>query len=145
MPISGKQADLVHGLKLALAAAAASGHASNAASPVTNAVSASGKSAAQAEAATSRAAEAEPVSPSQTVGSHATASQISVTSQEVAALSSDEDGREPDGPAGVDSEAQEHQGVAGVSTEGLGDIATFEVRIFVGLSVGPLWPSKREC
>ena len=133
MPVSGKKADLVHRLETALAAAAASGHASDAASPVTNPASASGKSATEPEAATSRVAEDESMSPSQTFGSHATVSQISMTSLEVAALSSEEGGREPGGAAGVDSEAEEHQGVAGVKpgTQGLGDVATFEVRIFV--------------
>ena len=40
MPVSGKEADLVHRLETALAAAAASGHASDAASPVSNPASA---------------------------------------------------------------------------------------------------------
>ena len=143
MPVSGKKADLVHRLETALAAAAASGHASDAATPATNAAPASSQQAeaaaalpsehaavatAAAESAMSQEAGhgCEAMSPTQTVGSHATASQQSMTSLEVAALNDDAEQE----PARRDGEAEVQQPVAGVQpgTEGLGDVATFEVR-----------------
>ena len=71
----------------------------------------------------------EPLSPTFTVGSNATASQQSMTSLEVAALN-DSDEREPGTRRGHGSEAEVQQPIAGVQpgTEGLGDVATFEVR-----------------
>ena len=146
MPVSGKKADLVHRLETALAAAAASGHASDAASPVTNPASAvsqeaepaaaspsahAAASAAAAESAESQGAgrSPEPLSPTHTVGSQATASQQSMTSLEVAALNDGEE-QEPGTAVGRDGEAEVQQPVAGVQpgTEGLGDVVTFEVR-----------------
>lgn len=146
MPVSGKKADLVHRLETALAAAAASGHASDAASPATDAVpgrsheaeAASATPSGRAAAATTKAASPvsdqaglgdEAMSPTGTVGSHATASQQSMTSLEVAALDGDDE-EELDRDVGSGGEAEAQAGVAGVrpGTEGLGDVATFEVR-----------------
>ena len=144
MPVSGKKADLVHRLETALAAVAASGHASAAASPVTEPASAvsqeaepaaaspSGHAAppsAASESAETRGAGHSPLSPTHTVGSNATASQQSMTSLEVAALNEDEE-QEPNTAVGCNGEAEVQQSVAGVQpgTEGLGDVATFEVR-----------------
>ena len=148
MPVSGKKADLVHRLETALAAAAASGHASDAASPVDNPASAVSQEAEPAAASPSGHAALPPamsdsaerqgagsspeaLSPTHTVGSHATVSQQSMTSLEVAALNDDdEEEREPGLAGGRDGEAEVQQPVAGVQpgTEGLGDVATFEVR-----------------
>lgn len=148
MPVSGKKADLVHRLETALAAAAASGHASDAASPAINAVlgrsqeagAASATPVGRAAAATSKAESPvseqaglrdEAISPTGTEGSHATASQQSMTSLEVAALNGDDEGELARAGGSVrDAEAQ--AGVAGVrpGTEGLGDVATFEVRSY---------------
>ncbi|KAL3147956.1 hypothetical protein ABBQ38_014251 [Trebouxia sp. C0009 RCD-2024] len=144
MPVSGKKADLVHRLETALAAAAASGHASDAASPATDAVpgrsheaeAASATPSGRAAAATTKAASPvsdqaglgdEAMSPTGTVGSHATASQQSMTSLEVAALDGDDE-EELDRDVGSGGEAEAQAGVAGVrpGTEGLGDVATFE-------------------
>ena len=146
MPVSGKKADLVHRLETALAAAAASGHASDAASPLSYpalavsqgagpaAASPSGPAApppAVSESAEGPRAESSPeaLSPTHTVCSNATASQQSMTSLEVAALN-DDDEQEPGTGVGRDGEVEVRQSVAGVQpgTEGLGDVATFEVR-----------------
>ena len=126
MPVSGKKADLVHRLETALAAAAASGHASDAASPATHAVPADRRAAEPAAASASGsdsgmardgdAISHEAMSPA---GSHATASQQSMTSLEVAALS-EGDEREPEGAAAHEEEVRP-------GIEGLGDVATFEV------------------
>lgn len=151
MPVSGKKADLVHRLETALAAAAASGHASDEPSPMNNPAFSAGHQETEAAAASpsghaalppaasdslmSQEAEHSPeaVSPTHTVGSNATASQQSMTSLEVAALHDDED-PEPGTGVGRDGEAEVQEPVAGVrpGTEGLGDVATFEVRTFVG-------------
>ena len=148
MPVSGKKADLVHRLETALAAAAASGHASDASSPMNNpaghqeaeaaAASPSGHAAlppAASDSVISQEAGHSPeaLSPTHTVGSNATASQQSMTSLEVAALNDDED-QEPATGVGRDSEAEVQEPVAGVQpgTEGLGDVATFEVRTSQG-------------
>lgn len=145
MPVTGKKAELVHRLETALAAAAATGHASDAASPATAAVpmlsqeaepataTPSGRVAAattKAESPMSNQAGVrdEAMSPTHTVGSHATASQQSMTSLEVAAL--DDDGDEEELGRDIRHGREERQaGVAGVrpGTEGLGDVATFEV------------------
>ena len=150
MPATGKKADLVHRLETALAAAAASGHASDAASPATHAVPSMSQEAEPASAAPSgRAAAAatttaespvrdqaggrdEGMSPTATAGSHATASQQSMTSLEVAALTGDVRKEEVDRDAGSGRDAEVQGGVAGVrpGTEGLGDVATFEVRLY---------------
>lgn len=128
----------MHRLETALAAAAASGHASAAASPVTEAASAaaspSGHAALQTaalESTESNRARRSPeaLSPTHTVGSNATASQQSMTSLEVAALN-DDDEQEPGLGVGRGGEAEIQQPVAGVQPgiEGVGDVATFEVR-----------------
>ena len=147
MPVTGKKADLVHRLETALAAAAASGHASDAASPATHAVPsmsqeaepASGAPSGCAAVAATTTAESpvrdqagardEGMSP----GSHATASQQSMTSLEVAALNGDVRKEEVDRDVGSSRDAEVQGGVAGVrpGTEGLGDVATFEVRCTV--------------
>ena len=157
MPVSGKKADLVHRLQTALAAAATSGHASDAGSPVTNPASAvnrevvpaaaSPPSQAAPSAAASKSAgnqeaghssDHEPLSPTLTVGSNATVSQQSMTSLEVAALN-DSDERGPGARRGHGGEAEVQQPVAGVQpgTEGLGDVATFEVRACMFISENP--------
>ena len=134
MPVSGKKADLVHRLETALAAAAASGHASDAASPATDAVSADRHAAEPAAVSASAGDDGmakdgdainheaestyEVMSPA---GSHATASQQSMTSLEVAALS-DGDEREPEGDVAREVQEEVRPGI-----EGLGNVATFEV------------------
>lgn len=148
MPVSGKKADLVHRLETALAAAATSGHASDAGAPVTNpesavsqevqptAASPSGHAAPSAAASKPAGIQEEghspdhgALSPTLTVGSNATASQQSMTSLEVAALN-DDDEQEPGAKGAHGGEAEVQQPVAGVQpgTEGIGDVATFEVR-----------------
>lgn len=154
MPVSGKKADLVHRLETALAAAATSGHASDAGSPVTNPASAvnqeveptaaspSGRAASSAAASKSagiqeagQSPDHEALSPTLTVGSNATVSQQSMTSLEVAALN-DVDEREPGTSRGRGGEAEVQQAVAGVQpgTDGI-DVATFEVRAFMFMQI----------
>ena len=137
MPVSGKKAELVHRLETALSAAAAVGHASQAAAPNSHVGSdGAGPSAVPASdavesplepkaAGSHHASGGEDMSPAQTAGS---ASQQSMTSLEVAALNDD---KQTSVSGAHEGDGEALGGVAGVQpgSEGLGEVGSLEVRM----------------
>ncbi len=120
MPVSGKKADLVHRLETALAAAAATGHASDAMSPDTAVTS----GATAGNAVPNAAARDDP---------HGASALAVLDGQAEADLEGVSDDVRPDGSGGGEARGRrgkaKQKAVGGVQpgTQGLGDVVTAEV------------------
>ena len=129
MPVSGKKADLVHRLETALAAAAATGHASDAMSPDTAVTSGTTAGNVVPDAAARD-------------GQGASASAV-LDGQSEADLEGVSDDVRPDGSGGGEAKGRrgkaKQKAVGGVrpGTQGLGDVVTAEVSCVSCLAVNP--------